>query len=51
LTDDSELLTADSFQGRQQTNEGPCISEEDLREVQGDYAPRCGAGDLRERKA
>jgi hypothetical protein len=32
-------------------NEGPCVSKKDLREVQGHYPPRCGACDLRERKA
>ena len=35
----------------QQTNEGQSISKKDLREVQGHYAPRCGACDLREREA
>jgi hypothetical protein len=34
-----------------QSNEGSGISKKDLREVQSHYAPRCGAGDLRERKA
>jgi hypothetical protein len=32
-------------------NEGPGISKEDLLQMQGDYAPRCCARDLRERKA
>ena len=35
----------------QQSNEGPCISKEDLREVQGHQPPWGGPGDLRERKA
>jgi hypothetical protein len=35
----------------QQANEGSGIGKEDLRQVQGDYAPRRGAGDLRKRKA
>jgi hypothetical protein len=34
-----------------ESNESSGIGKEDLREVQGDYAPRCGACDLRERKA
>jgi hypothetical protein len=34
-----------------QSNEGSGIGKEDLREVQGHYAPRRGARDLRERKA
>jgi hypothetical protein len=33
------------------SNEGPGIGKEDLRQVQSHHAPRCGAGDLRERKA
>jgi hypothetical protein len=33
------------------SNEGPGISEEDLRQVQGDYAQGCRAGHLRKRKA
>jgi hypothetical protein len=31
-------------------NEGPGIGKEDLRQVQGHHSPRCGSGDLRERK-
>jgi hypothetical protein len=40
-----------SFKERQQTNEGPCIGKEDLREVQGHHPQGSGEGDLRERKA
>jgi len=32
-------------------NEGPCIGQEDLRQVQGHHPPWGGQGDLRERKA
>ena len=42
------------FVGReegQQNNESSCIGKEDLRQVQGHNSPRCGEGDLRERKA
>ena len=35
----------------QQGNEGPCISKEDLREVQGHQPPWGGSSDLRKRKA
>ena len=35
----------------QQSNEGPCIGKEDLREVQGHQPPWGGSRDLRERKA
>jgi hypothetical protein len=34
-----------------QSNESSGISKEDLRQVQGHYAQRCSACDLRERKA
>jgi hypothetical protein len=33
------------------SNEGQGIGKKDLRQVQGDYPPRCGEGDLRKRKA
>jgi hypothetical protein len=33
------------------SHEGSGIGKEDLREVQSHYAPRCGACDLRKRKA
>jgi len=33
------------------SNESSSIGKKDLREVQGHYPPRCGEGDLRERKA
>jgi len=32
-------------------NEGSCIGQEDLRQVQGHHPPWGGQGDLRERKA
>jgi len=35
----------------QQNNEGPGISQEDLRQVQGDYPQGCCTGHLRKRKA
>ena len=40
-----------SFKEGQQTNEGPCIGKEDLREVQGHHPQGSGPGDLRKRKA
>jgi hypothetical protein len=33
------------------SNESPGIGKENLRQVQGDYAQGCSAGDLRKRKA
>jgi hypothetical protein len=47
----SGKLKAGSSEKKGSNNEGPGISKEDLREVQGDYTPWCGARHLRERKA
>ena len=49
----SFLIAAFSLDARRRvaTNEGPCIGEEDLREVQSHQPPWGGSGDLRERKA
>jgi hypothetical protein len=37
--------------GKGSKNESSCISQKDLRQVQGHHPPRGGQGDLRERKA
>jgi hypothetical protein len=48
----SFLIAAFSLDARRRaaTNEGPCISKEDLREMQGHQPPWGGSRDLRERK-